>query len=106
MNVSEVALTLIVMDTYITLMTTSGRIQSEFVYLLFLQAHWETDSFFVVSGVHLVYSTSDQFHYLRVVFSSQIRSKIGSILTKVVVLRITLNLDDTPIVQGLLSSFF
>ncbi len=82
-----------------TIASTSGRIQSEFVYLLFLQAHWETDSFFAASGVHLVYSTSDQLHYLHVVFSSQIRSKIGSILGKVVVLRITLNIDDTPIVS-------
>jgi hypothetical protein len=32
---------------------TSGRIHSEFVHLLFLQAHQETDRFFAASGVQL-----------------------------------------------------
>ena len=31
--------------------STSGRLHSEFVRLLFLQAHRETDRFFAVSGV-------------------------------------------------------
>ena len=33
--------------------STSGRLHSEFIRLLFLQAHWETDRFFAVSGVHM-----------------------------------------------------
>ena len=33
--------------------STSGRIHSEFVRLLFLQAHRETDRFFAASGVQL-----------------------------------------------------
>ena len=33
--------------------STSGRLHSEFVCLLFLQAHRETDRFFPPSGVHL-----------------------------------------------------
>ncbi len=32
--------------------STSGRIHSEFVRLLFLQAHQETDRFFAGAGVH------------------------------------------------------
>jgi hypothetical protein len=74
--------------------STSGRLHSEFVRLLFLQAQRETDLFF--SGVHLPHSTSGQFHYHRVVFSSQLKSKIDDILTKTTGLRITLNIDDTP----------
>ncbi len=31
--------------------STSGRLHREFVLLLFLQTHWETDRFFAVSGV-------------------------------------------------------
>jgi hypothetical protein len=34
--------------------STTGRLHTEFVRLLFLQAHRETDRFFAVSGVHLV----------------------------------------------------
>ncbi len=33
--------------------STSGRIHSDFVLLLFLQPHRETDRFFTPSGVHL-----------------------------------------------------
>ena len=33
--------------------STSGRLHSEFVRLLFLQAHRETDRFFAASGVQL-----------------------------------------------------
>ena len=34
--------------------STSGRLHSEFVSLLFLQPHRETDNFFTTSGVHHV----------------------------------------------------
>jgi len=33
--------------------STSARLHSELVCLLFLQAHWETDRFFAASGVQL-----------------------------------------------------
>jgi hypothetical protein len=36
-------------------------------------AHRETDRFFAASGVQLAQSTSVQFHYRRVAFSSQIK---------------------------------
>ncbi len=36
-----------------TIVCTSGRLHSEFVSLLFLHGHWETDRFFATSGVHL-----------------------------------------------------
>ena len=77
--------------------STSGRLHSEFVRLLFLQAHRETDRFFTVSGVQLVQSDRDQFHYKHVVFSSKFKSKVDNILAKVAALRITLNIDDTPV---------
>ncbi len=77
--------------------STSGRLHSEFVHLLFLQAHRETAAFLQsASEVQLPHSTSGQFLYRRVVFSSQIKSKIGNILTKYAALRITLNIDGAP----------
>ncbi len=74
-----------------------GRLHSEFVCLLFLQAHRETDHFFAASGVHLAESTSGQFHFKRVTFSSHLRDKVDNILAKVAALGITLNVDDAPV---------
>ena len=50
--------------------------------------------FLVSSGVHLAQST---FHFLRVSFSSQLKSKVGNILTKAEALRVILNIDGEPI---------
>jgi hypothetical protein len=43
--------------------STSGSLQCEFVRLIFLQAHRETDRFFTTSGVQLAQSNRVQFHY-------------------------------------------
>jgi hypothetical protein len=79
--------------------STSGRLHSEFVRLLFLQAHRETDRFFATSGVQLSQPSSGQIHYHHTVFSSQIKSKFGNILAKTTVLRIVLNIDGAPIAR-------
>ena len=77
---------------------TSGRLHSEFVRLLFLQAHRESDLFFAASGVHLAqFTTSGQFHFKRAAFSSQLKSKVGNILAEAAALRITLNIDGAPV---------
>ncbi len=77
--------------------STSGRLHSDFVCLSFYKFIGKLAVFFTVSGAHLVYYTSVQFHYHPPVVSSQLRSRIGSILTKVATLRITLNIDGSPI---------
>ena len=80
---------------------TSGSLHREFKCAsLFLQAHRETDRFFAASGVQLaqsLQSTSGQFHYRHVAFSSKLKSKVGKILVKVEALRITLNIDGETI---------
>jgi hypothetical protein len=76
---------------------TSWRLHSEFVRLLFLQAHRETDRFFAAAGVQLAQSTSGQFHYRRAAFSSQLKCKLGDILAKAAALRIIVNIDGAPI---------
>jgi hypothetical protein len=63
--------------------STSGRLHSEFIRLLFLQDHRETDRFFATSGVQIAQSTSALFHFRGEAFSE--------------VLRITLNVDGNPI---------
>ncbi len=76
--------------------STSGRLHREFVRLLFLQAHRETDRFFSDSGVQSVKSTS-VFQFRRAAFLQQFKSKVGLAPVKAVVFRIDLNLDGTPI---------
>ena len=77
--------------------STSGRLHGEFVRLLFLQAHRETDRFFAASGVQSAQSTSGQFHFRRAAFSQQLTGKVGLALAKAAALRINLNLDGAPI---------
>jgi hypothetical protein len=79
------------------IVSTSGRLHSEFVRLLFLQTHRETDRFFTTSGVQLVQTNCGLFHFHRVEFSSQLISRVDLSLVKTTVLRITLNLDGSPI---------
>jgi hypothetical protein len=79
--------------------STSGRLHSEFVRLLFLQTHRETDRFFAVSGVQSAQSTSGFFHFRRAAFSTVLKSKVGLALVKAAALRIVLNLDGAPIVS-------
>jgi hypothetical protein len=69
--------------------STSDRLRSEFVRLLFLQAHRETDRFFAASGV--LSAQSDRgFYYHCVVVSAQLKVKVGLTLAKTTTLRILL----------------
>ena len=77
--------------------STSGRLHSELVRLLFLQAHRETDCFFAASGVQLAQTDRGQFHFRRAAVSAQLKSRVGLALVKTAVLRINLNLDGAPI---------
>ncbi len=77
--------------------STSGRLHSEFVRLLFLQAHRETDRFFAASGVQPAQTQRDMFHFRRAAFAQQLKSKVGLALAKAAALRINLNIDGAPI---------
>ena len=77
--------------------STSGRLHSEFIRLLFLQAHRETDRFFAASVVQLAQSTSGLFRFRRAAFYSQLKAKVGSTLAKAAGLRVNLNIDGVPI---------
>ena len=101
-KLENIALTIITIRRLLSplcllLLLVRGRLHSDFVRLLFLQAHRETDRFFEASGVQLAQSNCGQFHYRRAAFSSILKSKCGSILAKEIDLRITLNIDVTPI---------
>ena len=80
-----------------TITSTSDRLHTEFVRLLFLQSHRETDRFFPASGVQSAQSDRGQFHFRRAAFLQQLKSKVGLALAKAAALRINLNLDGAPI---------
>jgi hypothetical protein len=80
-----------------TVPSTSGRLNSEFVQLLFLQNHRETDLFFPASGVQVTETDRDQFHFRGVTFSSHLKNRVGLTLPKSANLRVNLNLDGLPI---------
>jgi hypothetical protein len=78
--------------------STSGRLHSEFIRILFLQDHRETDRFFAASGVQSAQSNMGSFfHFRHAAFSSMLKSRVSSILDKAEALRINQNLDGTPI---------
>ena len=63
-----------------------------------MQAHRETDRFFAASGVQSVQHTSGGiFTFKRVVFLSQLKSKIDSSLSKAAAMRVNLNIDGAHI---------
>jgi hypothetical protein len=72
---------------------TNGRLHSDFIRLLFLQAHRETGRFFATSGVQSAQSNlgATYFHFRRATVLNQLKSKCGLILTKADVSRVTLN---------------
>jgi hypothetical protein len=81
-----------------TIASTSGRLHSAFIRILFLQPHRETHRFFAASGVQSAQSNMGAFfHFRRAAFSSMLKSRFSSILAKAAALRINLNLDGAPI---------
>jgi hypothetical protein len=80
---------------------TNGRLHSEFIRLLFLQAHRETDRFFASSGVLSAQSNMGGFFHLRrATFSSMLKSRVGHIMAKASVLPVNLNLDGALITSS------
>ncbi len=63
---------------------SNGRLHGDFIRLLFLQTHRETDRFFAASGVQSAQSNlgATYFHFRRAAVLNQLKSKCGLILTK------------------------
>ncbi len=79
------------------IVTTSGRLHSEFIRLLFLQTHRETDRFFLVSRVQFAQPNRGLFHFRRAAFSSTLKAKVDSTHVKSSSLRVNLNVDGVSI---------
>ena len=69
-------------------MSTSGRINEEFLLLLFLHVNWEDN---VLSGE--LPEESTQFRFIRATCLANLKGSIGLMLDKVSVMRVTIPLD-------------
>ena len=73
------------------IMSTSNRMHGEFLRLLFLQSHRETEAHFTAAGMPSQRNQSESFRFKRAVFYQGLKSKVGLAATKAAALRINLN---------------
>ncbi len=81
-------------------MSTSNRMHGEFLRLLFLQAHWETESYFTVVGMSLKHNQLnllESFWFKCDAFYQGLKSKVGLAAAKAATLRIILNVQGCSI---------
>jgi hypothetical protein len=72
----------------------------EFLRLLFLQVHRETEAHFTVSGKPSQRNQSDSFRFKRAAFYQSLESKVGLEAAKAAALRINLNVEGGDIVAA------
>jgi hypothetical protein len=71
----------------------------EFLRLLFLQAHRETEAHFTATGIPSQCNQSDSFRFKRAAFYQSLKSKVGLVAAKASALRINLNIEDCGIIR-------
>jgi hypothetical protein len=72
------------------IVSTSKRMHGEFLRLLFLQAHRETEAHFTATGMPSQHN-SDKFRFRCTAFYQGLKSKVGLAAAKAAALRINLN---------------
>jgi hypothetical protein len=72
----------------------------EFLRLLFLQAHRETEAHFTAAGMSWQNYQSDSFRFKRAAFYQSLKSKVGLAASKAAALRINLNVEGCGIVAA------
>jgi hypothetical protein len=90
------------------IMSTSNRMHGEFLRLLFLQAHRETEAHITASGLPSQRNQSESYRYkraafyqgLKTAFYQGLKSKVGLATVKVAALRINLNVQGCSIVAA------
>ena len=73
------------------IMSTCTRMHGEFLRLLFLQAHRETEAHFTATGMSSHRYQSDSFRFKRAAFYQSLKSKVGLAAATSAALRINLN---------------
>jgi hypothetical protein len=82
------------------IMSTSNRMHGEFLRLLFLQAHRETEAHFTAVGMPSQRNQSESFRFKRAAFYQGLKSKVGLAASKAAALRINLNVQGCSIVAA------
>jgi hypothetical protein len=72
----------------------------EFLRLIFLQAHRETEAHFTAAGMSSQRNHSDSFRFKRAAFYQSLTSKVGLAAAKAAALRINLNVQGCGIVAA------
>ena len=72
------------------IVSTSTRMHGEFLRLLFLQAHRETEAHSTAAGMSSTRNQSDSFRFKRAAFYQSLKSKVGLAAAKAAALRINL----------------
>jgi len=80
------------------IVSTSTRMHGEFLRLLFLQAHRETESHFTADGMSLQTNNSEALRFKRAAFYDGLKSKVGLAAAKAAALRVNLNVQGCGIV--------
>jgi hypothetical protein len=75
------------------IVSTSTRMHGEFLRLLFLQAHRETEAHFTAAGMSSQRNQSDSFRFKRAAFYNGLKSKVGLAAAKAAALRVNLNVQ-------------
>jgi hypothetical protein len=81
-----------------TILSTSTRMHGEFLRLLFLQAHRETETLFTATGMSSQRNQSDWFRFQRAASYQGLKSRVGLAAAKAAALRINLNVQGCGVV--------
>ena len=81
-------------------MSTSNRMHGEFLRLLFLQTHRETEAHFTAAGMPSQRHQSESFRFKRAAFYQGLKSKVGLAAAKAAALRININVHGCSIVAA------
>ena len=80
------------------IVSTSTRMHGEFLRLLFLQAHRETEAHFIATGMSSQNINPEALRFKRAAFYNGLKSKVGLAAAKAAALRINLNVQGCGIV--------
>jgi hypothetical protein len=80
------------------IVSNSTRMHGEFLRLLFLQAHRETEAHFTAAGMSSQTNNSEAIRFKRAAFYNGLKSKVGLAAAKAAALRINLNVQGCGIV--------
>ncbi len=80
------------------IVSTFTRVHGEFLRLLFLQAHRETEAHFTAAGMSSQNINSETLRFKRAAFYNGLKSKVGLAAAKAAALRVNLNVQGCVIV--------